>query len=267
MQPLKTIGIVGFGNMGQAYAAALANLTKIKILTYDQKKIRGQSKLNAEIVSNFGELAVKSQMLVLAIKPQDWGDFISQNQSLILQAKPLVISLLAGVPLKVIEKQLPGLKVVRFMPNLGVKIRKSVTAVAFGSKVKQGDIAVIKKVFRVTGILIEIRENLIDDFTALAGSGPGFVFYLMDIFYQRAVEAGFSKNQAKKITVQIFEGSSELAKVSEKSFCRLLDCVASKGGTTEAGINYFKRHKLGEKFERGIDFAAKRAKKISKNNE
>jgi pyrroline-5-carboxylate reductase len=261
----KTIGIIGFGNMGSACAEAILESGCNQVMVYDQKKSKTNKVKKIRKAKNIEQLVRESQLLILAIKPQDLTDFLDKNKHFIVENKPLVVSILAGVPLKYIEAKLPGVKAVRVMPNLAIKAKEGLTFISKGSLAKKNDLKQIKDVFSLMGVVIEGKEALIDKITALSGSGPGFIYYFMESFYKTAIKMGFKKKEAKIIVAQTFKGASLLAFDSNKEFFKLLNSVTSPRGTTEAGISFFNQAKLSKSISQGIYKAYGRAKKISSN--
>ncbi|MCF7871282.1 MAG: pyrroline-5-carboxylate reductase [Candidatus Omnitrophica bacterium] len=261
MKKQKIIGVVGLGTMGAACAKNIADFSNYKILAYDKNKNKQPSKTNT--AKNIKELIRKSQLLFLAIKPQDLDAFLIKNRDIILAVKPLLISILAGVSLKSIEKALPGIKVIRVMPNLAVQTREAVSFIAAGKFVKEKELKEVKGIFSLLGGVFESSEKNMDKITALSGSGPGFIYYFMRSFYSTAIKMGFNKKEARRIVAQTFQGASKLASESDQDFSKLVKNVASRGGTTEAGISFFDKKQLSQNISKGIFAAYERAKKIS----
>lgn len=264
MKKSTNIGVVGFGNMGSACARAVLNSGYGKVIIYDRKKAKTKKAKGFVQAKNLKELIDKSKLLILAVKPQDLDKFLDQNQDSLIKNRPLVVSLLAGVPIKKIENSLPKLKVVRVMPNLAIKAKAGLTFISGGTLAKRTDLKQVNEIFSLVGEVIEGKEALINKVTALSGSGPGFIYYFMESFYQTALELGFKKKDAKKIVLQTFYGTAKLSKETGKDFSPLIDAVASKGGTTEAGVTCFKQAKLSSKIKKGIFAALKRAEKMSR---
>ncbi len=249
--------------MGSACAEAIASSSENQVLFYDKKIIKFRKKPRIKKTKDLACLIAGSSIVILAIKPQDFSCFLKENRGLILEKKPLLISLLAGVGLKTIQKQLPGVRLIRAMPNLAAQVKRSFTFLAGGDLARKKDLRSASALFSLMGETAEIKELFMDKATALAGSGPGFIYYLMDSFYQEALGMGFDAKTARRIVIQTFYGSSKLALHSQKSFSQLLKAVASPGGTTQAGIKAFEKAKLSKKVSAGIDAAWQKAKKIS----
>ncbi len=258
----KTIGIIGFGNMGSACAEAIFESGYSQVLIYDQEKSKINKIKKFKKAKNIEQLIKASQLLILAIKPQDLTDFIEKNQHFIIQNKPLLVSILAGISIKDIENKLPKVKVVRIMPNLAIRAREGLTFMSKGSLTKKSDLKEVEDIFSLMGQVIKGKESDIDKVTALSGSGPGFIYYFMDSFYKTALKLGFNKKDAKKIVTQTFYGATKLSKDNSQNFSQLLNLVISKGGTTEAGIAAFEKTKLAKSITKGIVTAFEKAKKM-----
>lgn len=263
MNSFSRIGLVGFGNIGSACAEAIADKPGFRVLVYDQKKSKLKAAKATIKAKSLEEVIRKSKIIILAIKPQDLDFFLAQGQKLILKYKPLLVSLMAGVSLDLIQRKLPQVKVARAMPNLAIKVKEGLVFISRGTQIKGADLKKLKKIFSLMGQVVEVKETFMDKVTALIGSGPGFIFYLMDIFYQQISQLGFRPKAAKEITCQLFFGSASLASNSKKSFRQLLADVASAKGTTAAGISFFKKVGLEKRVVGGIEAASKRAEKIA----
>lgn len=257
------VGIVGFGNMGRSCAVALKAKGQHQIFIYDKDKKKIQKIKNFRVVQDSALLIGSSEVVILAIKPQDISNFLIQNKEHLLKKKPLIVSIAAGVSLSWLQAQLNKLRIIRVMPNLAAKVRKSISFISSGKFAKPGDLSIVKKIFSSAGEVVEIKEAYLNKVTGLSGSGPGYVFYFMESMYQNALKLGFSKNDAKKITVETFLGAATLAKTSKTEFKTLIDGVTSKNGTTEAALKVFNASGINKAIAKGIKNACQRAEKIS----
>jgi len=260
------VGIVGFGHMGQALGLSLVNNKRFEILAYDinlhKKKIL--DKINkVRSVTKIQTLLQSSDIVILAIKPQNFSSFFKVNQSYFLHANPLVVSIAAGITLKKLQAYLPKAHIVRVMPNLALSVKKSISFICGGRYSTKRDLLLVETIFSDLGKTIFAKESLFDKITSISGSGPGYVFYFMDSIYKTALDLGFSQKIAKEMIMQIFDGAVMLAKNSGKDFTVLVQEVASKGGMTESALRVFKRHKIKETIAKGVNKACKRAKDIS----
>jgi pyrroline-5-carboxylate reductase len=258
------IGIIGFGNMGSCLGEVLKEAGK-EILVYDKDKKKIKNIKGFKVCRDTKELIKKSNIVILAIKPQDMENFLKENKEYLLNYQPLLISIAAGITTSFFEKRIENIKVVRVMPNLAVKVKKSISFMCRGKNASFQDLKITKEIFSLVGKVLTVKENLIDKITALSGSGPGYVYYFMDCVYRAACKLGFKKEEAKKLVLFTFLGATQLAENSYKDFDVLIREVASPKGTTEAGLNIFKKKKLAKIIEESIKSAYKRAKEISKS--
>ncbi len=257
------IGVIGFGNMGQSLAKTLAgeSLYQVKVYDADKRKIKNIKKF--QIAKNTKELIEDAAVIILAIKPQDVVNFLKSNKDCLTQSKKLLITIAAGLPTKLYEDQIECLRVVRVMPNLAAKVGEAVSFICGGGFATKKDLAIAERIFSCIGEGAVVEENFIDKATSISGSGPGYVFYFMDIIYNQALKLGFDKEYAKKTIIQTFLGAVKLAKSSDKSFKDLVKGVASRGGTTEAALKVFKEKKIDKNISQGIIDAYRRAMELS----
>jgi pyrroline-5-carboxylate reductase len=178
--------------------------------------------------------------ILLAIKPQVLDD-VAVELAPLLQGERIVISILAGIRSNRIAQVLGAEgnpRVIRVMPNTPARIRQGMTAIAMGEGARGGDDALAKAVFAAVGEVVSIDENLMDAYTALAGSGPAYVFYLAEAMSAAAVRLGFSRDEADLIVRQTVAGAGNLMVASAQgptsSPAALRAAVTSKNGTTHA---------------------------------
>ncbi len=209
-----------------------------------------------------------TNIYLFAVKPQD---FVEASKRLKGVKGKILISIMAGVPTAKISKILPGNKVVRSMPNLGAKTFDSMTTwMAKGGSSKKSNLTpaekkMIKAILSSFGKELEVKnDDMIDKATAIAGSGPGFMYFIADSLTKQAVKFGFAKNDAQKLIKQMFTGTVNTWNSTDATAVELQKKVTSKKGTTEAGINSFKKNKLPALLSRGLNAAYKRAKQLSK---
>ncbi|MEM7817058.1 MAG: pyrroline-5-carboxylate reductase [Candidatus Aenigmatarchaeota archaeon] len=257
------IGIVGFGNMGRSLGEVLKDKPEYCIFVFD----KDSSKLNIKnfyICRNNEELIRNSEVLILAIKPQDLKDFIDKEKKYILENRPLIISILAGVPTNFFEKYLKNIKVIRVMPNLAIKVKEGISFISKGKFSTKQDLEIAKNIFSLTGDTFIVKENFIDKITSITGSGPGYIYYIMDCIYKTALKFGFGKELSKKMVIKTFLGAVKLAEISGKDFSVLVKEVASKKGTTQEALKIFNKKNLSNIFSCAINSAYLRAKTLSR---
>ncbi|MDP4162155.1 MAG: pyrroline-5-carboxylate reductase, partial [Bacillota bacterium] len=182
--------------------------------------------------------------VVLAMKPKDARAGIQKINSH-LTSKCLILSVLAGISIAAIEA-LAGKKlaVVRAMPNTSATVGKSATALAFNQQVSTNQAEMAKRLFETVGIVEVVNESQLDAVTGLSGSGPAYIYYLIEAMENSAVEIGLERELAKNLIVQTLLGAAEMVSKSEKPPKQLRQEVTSPGGTTEAGIRVLDEHRV-----------------------
>ncbi len=179
--------------------------------------------------------------LLLAVKPQMLASVGRELAPILEDATrdPLVISILAGVASGRVRERLGGGRVVRVMPNLPARVGMGMTAIAVGEGAGEDDLSAPRRLFETCGAVVGIEEAKMDAFTALAGSGPAYLFYLAEAMGTSAEEFGFSAQDASLIVRQTLAGAAEMLRASEDDPAALRAAVTSKGGTTAAATETF----------------------------
>jgi len=258
------VGIVGFGNMGGSCARALNAKNQYKVFIYDTDWRKRRQAKSFFVTKDVSQLIAAAEIVILAIKPQDIGNFLVQNKEGLLKRKPLLVSIAAGISTSWLQGYLKGMPIIRAMPNLAAKVGKSLSFISKGGNVKKSDLAKAERIFSCIGEVIMVEEKYLDKATGVSGSGPGYVFYFMESMYQGALKLGFTKKEARRMITQTFLGAVKLAKASGEEFKTLIKGVASKKGTTEAALKVFKAGKVDKTIIKGMSSACQRAKRLSR---
>jgi len=268
----KTIGIIGFGNMGSAIARQIKSKYIVLIFDKDCKKTKKLSGI--KLAKTAEELAEKSEVIILAVKPQDFESVLSEIKT--CAKGKLIISIAAGITTKYIEKKLGKVKVIRVMPNLGAKIGESVTCLCKGKFAKRNDIPFAKKLFSYIGSTTILSENKMDVVTAISGSGPAYVCHSIeagleiDDFLARfkkaakpiSDEVGLSYKDMSFLVNSTTTSTINLIKKTKVEPSELRKQVTSRGGTTAAALKVLKRS--WSAFGDALKAAARRAKQLSR---
>jgi pyrroline-5-carboxylate reductase len=238
----ENIAVIGNGVMGSMLIKILKNL-KYNVLGLD----KGDDITQAE----------SCDVVIIAVKPQDF-----KSVELKLKKDTLVISIMAGASVETIKNHLKVNKIIRAMPNMSARIQKGFTGWFATKSVSSDDKAFAQKLFNAMGESMQVNtEDTINKVTAISASGSGFVFYMLNAYINGAKSLGIKDKDAKKMALQTFIGA--LAMLDESSDLELLvKKVASKGGTTEAGLKELK--KIDKIFSKTLSSAYKRALKLSK---
>ena len=273
---MKTIGIIGFGNMGSAIAKQLKNDYGILVFDKDKEKTKNLSGINA--AASLQELTGKSAVIIIATKPQDIDAVLSEMKNSL--ADKLIISIAAGISCEYLEKALGVVRVVRAMPNMPAKIGEGMTCLSKGKFSSRQDCEFAENIFGYLGEVLEIDEGLMNAATAVSGSGPAYVCNFLESgslsadnlgegdkkkflndFQAAAVEAGFNGEQAYFLTANTTNGTLAFIRAEKIRPAELIKQVASKGGTTEAALSALES---GGSLKDAVMAAKKRADELSK---
>ena len=197
------IGIIGCGNMGSAIARGISNKAGSGDLVFVYDNLSERANLLAEETGyeckDLSSLICSSELVIIAVKPQDYQDLFSDIAPHITQQT--ILSVMAGVKMKsiikAVGKQVP---VVRAMPNMPAFIGQGITCICFNSLVE--NIKEVEHLLSGIGSVLRINENLMDSVTALSGSGPAYLFYLADSMIEAGIEMGIDADTAKKLVAQ-----------------------------------------------------------------
>ncbi|MFA9290649.1 MAG: pyrroline-5-carboxylate reductase [Solirubrobacteraceae bacterium] len=262
--------IIGAGNMGLTYAKGIVNsgLVNESSIIFLENSLERINELKNNSESNFynspGEFITEASIIFIAVKPYQFKEVLKEINPFINQTS-ILISIMAGITLKAILEKISLTKIVRAMPNLPALSGKGVTGFITSENITIKEKILIKEVLETTGYAFEVTsEDLIDATTAISGSGPGYVFYFMNAMINAATRLGFSKEEAKNITIKTLEGTTKLFSSDNFSAQEWIEKVSSKGGTTEAAINYMEKHEVKINLTDGMLEAYKRAKEIGK---
>jgi len=276
---------IGYGHMAEAIYQRLdkslfENICLIekdddRRISIDKKK---QGKIQL-LKSLQGIKFCNSDIVILAVKPNQVKSICNEINSLIIEKKdlPVVISIAAGVTTTsirdyIIQENLSHLQnflnIYRAMPNLCASNGDSITGL-FGSSVS--DITnsknTVSEIFNSVGEILWLKKEAdLNIVTAISGSGPAYIFYIMEIMINSAQELGLSEKDAKKLVVMTLIGSGKMG-LSIQNLKDQISKVSSKGGTTEAAIKVFEKENLGLIFNQAIEAAHARSKEISQSNE
>jgi pyrroline-5-carboxylate reductase len=239
------IGFIGAGNMA---TAMVKGLTRSGLYTPDQllasdpdeSKIRAISEtFGLKGSANNQALVSDCAIIVLAIKPQVIREVLEEIKEDV-RDDHLVISIAAGIPIKLIQAFIgPGIPVIRVMPNTPALIQKGISALAPGKAATPDHVDTAKVIFDAVGETVIVQEEMMDAVTALSGSGPGFLYRIMECFVEAGVLLGFDTEISRRLVIQTFLGATQLAGESGKTLSELREMVTSPGGTTEAGLAVF----------------------------
>lgn len=208
------------------------------------------------------ELATQVQILVLSVKPQIM-DRVLLEVSKKVEKDTLVISVAAGTPIEAIESRLPsGARVIRAMPNTPALVSCGATALSPGSHATDEDLALARFVFDAVGITMTLEEGQLDAVTGLSGSGPAYVFLILEAFADAGVKVGLSRRDAQKLAAQTMMGAAKMLLETDEHPGRLRDMVTSPGGTAIAGLHTLEQGGLRTTLINAVESATRRAQEL-----
>jgi pyrroline-5-carboxylate reductase len=271
---LPAISILGAGSMGGAILSGLIKPTvkvdgSIRVTNRTEAKaalLRSDSVLSYSLENNSAAnlAAVEGARVVLvAVKPQMVPDLLREVGSA-LEPGTVVISVAVGVTVATFESLLPeSVTVLRAMPNTPSVVGKGVTGLSAGTRSTAEDLALASSLFGTVGDVVVVPESQLDALSTISGSGPAYVFYLIEEFTRTAIDLGFTPQQARIMVNGTFAGAAELLVSSGQTPQELRRQVTSPKGTTERAIAELEKGGLKELFDRATAAAAARAKELS----
>lgn len=267
-QPLN-IAFIGAGSMAEAMISGLISTNKFKpgqihVTNYSNDarlhELRNQYKIN--ITRNIPLIIQKSDVIVLAVKPKDVVESI-ENIKPYIHKSHLIISVLAGVStssiLSLFQHKVP---VVRAMPNTSASIGLSATAISKGEHANDEHIKLAETLFHTVGTVTVVPEAQLHAVTGLSGSGPAYVYYLVEAMQKAALHQGLESDVATDLITQTLIGAAQMLRTSPKSPTTLRKEVTSPGGTTEAGLEQLTDYEFQEALIQCIDKATLRSKEL-----
>ncbi len=256
------LGFVGAGNMATGIARGLAAAREEPgapeaMLFADADHDRAR-KLAEEIggtaVDSNRALAEKADLVVLAVKP---NVLEAVAEDLVQAGKP-VVSILAGTSLERLTEAMPGLELVRVMPNLGAQLRQAVLCVVFPEDLPDDQRRRVRELLGLLGDVIEIDEGLIDAATALMGCSPGYLALMAEVLVEAGVEEGLTEDQARRMVARSMAATGGLLDLHEPA--ALKRAVASPGGMTEAGLNVLEERSIRVTLLAAVDASLERVR-------
>lgn len=259
-----TIGIVGGGNMGTAILAGIGRKFTVRVCEQDAKRAGFLKRRFGVKTADLTTVAAESRIIILAVKPQNFEEALGQLRGRVRQDQ-LIISIAAGITCRYIEQRLgQKVRVVRTMPNLPAQVGEAITGICRGKFATTAGIKTAQQIFNCIGKTVIVDERLMDAITAVSGSGPGYIFYFAECLERAARSLGLNPAMARELVTQTLNGSARLLECSRASADVLRARVTSKGGTTQAAVAVFEKHKMGKIVQQALTAARKRAKQLSK---
>ncbi len=264
-----TIGIIGAGNMGSALIGGIVEGKGFKadqLVVSDIKQERADSlaqKYHVRKADSNQTLTRDCSTVILAVKPKEIRTVLADIKNELRQDH-LLISIAAGVPIEAIrdiaQRDLP---IIRVMPNTPAMVRMGITAISPGPLAKARHAEMAVEIFSQVGETVIVDEEMMDTVTALSGSGPGYIFLIMEALADAGVRLGLKTEIALRLAIQTTLGTALLARESKEPLGELRNKVTSPGGTTSKGLNVMHERGLTEIIIDAVAAAWSRSKELS----
>jgi len=263
-----TIGFLGAGKMATALArgfirAGLASAKQVIASDPNAAAAAAFAKATgAKTARANAEVAQSARVLVLAVKPDQAGHVLAEIRDCFTD-KHLLLSIAAGVPLAKLEAGLPpGARVVRLMPNTPALLGASATGFALGKAARPEDGALAQQLFSAVGVAFPLKEALLDAVTGLSGSGPAYVYLVIEALSDGGVAAGLPRDVATRLAAQTVLGSARMVLETGLHPGALKDMVASPGGTTIEGLHELEKGRLRATLISAVRAATDKSRKL-----
>jgi pyrroline-5-carboxylate reductase len=239
----KTVGFLGTGNMGEALIHGLLHGHVCRPEQIHCSDVRPErlkmirDTFGVKATSHNVEVVKQADIIILSVKPQIMKPVV-QEIAKHLDFSKLIVSIAAGVPLEAIEACAnKELKLIRVMPNICVSVREGVSAIAAGKHADKDDLLMAKAIFDSVGKSLFIEESLLDAVTGLSGSGPAYIFLIIDALADAGVKVGLARSDALVLASQTVLGAAKMLIETKEHPGKLKDMVTSPGGTAIAGLH------------------------------
>ncbi len=263
----KNIGFIGAGNMAEAM---IRGLLRGHVFAPPQVTASGpREERRRELAERYGirvtqdnREAARQAIVVLSVKPQIIARVLDEIGDAI-DPDALVISIAAGVPVAAIQSKLAkGTRVVRAMPNTPALVDAAATAIAGGEHARESDLDDARRIFDAVGITVVLDESQLDAVTGLSGSGPAYVFLILEALSDAGVKVGLSRRNAQLLAAQTLLGSAKLLLETNEHPGRLKDMVTSPGGTAITGLHTLESGGLRTTLMNAVEAATRRSREL-----
>lgn len=263
---------LGFVGAGKLAGSVIRGLVRAKFCAprqivasepNDQTRDTLQKETNVSVTAENAEAAENSDVIFLGVKP---GMVLGVLRDLapMIDNKP-VISLAGGVRIASMENVCHA-RILRALTNTPSAICRAATGIVRGSRSTNEDVDLAKKIFDAIGVVVEIEESQIDIVTALSGSGPAFIYAIIDALATGGARLGLDDRVSNELAIQTVLGAAELMRESRMSADDLIKMVVTPGGTTAAGLAMMEKMKTRESLIAAVDAATKRGQEMAKEN-
>ena len=265
-----TTAIIGAGVMGETLLSGLVRAgRRVDQLMVGEKRPERAKELEERygvtVVSN-REAATKADTVALVVKPQDMADVLDEITGH-LRPGQLVVSLAAGITTAFIESRVPeGVAVVRVMPNTPALVDEGMAAISPGSHCDEAHLSEAESLMGSTGRVLRIPEKQMDAVTAISGSGPAYIFFVVESMIEAGVHLGLPRASATELVVQTLVGSAKMLRETGDHPVVLREQVTSPGGTTASALRELEIHRVRAAFLAAMEAARDRSRQLAEGS-
>jgi len=267
---MKQTAILGAGVMGETLLSGLVRAGRrvAELLVGEKRPDRArelEERYGVAVVSNV-EAARKADTIAVVVKPQDMSVLLAEI-SPELRPGQLVVSLAAGITTAFIESHVPeGVAVVRVMPNTPALVDEGMAAISPGSHCDDEHLAEVEALLASTGKVLRVPERQMDAVTAISGSGPAYIFFVVESMIEAGVHLGLPRATATDLVVQTVVGSATMLRETGTHPVVLREQVTSPGGTTAAALRELEIHKVRAAFLAAMEAARDRSRDLAEGS-
>ncbi len=265
----KKIGFIGAGNMATAMVNGILrnkakNADELCIFDPDESKREAMAQLGVSAAKNGAELVEKSDIIILAVKPQTYDIVLSEIKSAVREEK-IFVTIAAGISIEYVRKGIGcDCPMVRVMPNTPLLLGKGATALCRSENISDEDFEEVYNIFALSGEAVVLTEDKMNAIIAVNGSSPAYVYLFAKAMTDYAVSVGIDAQTALKLVCKTFEGSAEMLRSSGDTPEQLIEKVCSKGGTTIEAMNVLKDRNVPQAIMDAMAACTKRAEELGK---
>jgi pyrroline-5-carboxylate reductase len=264
------VAVIGAGHIGKALVRGFLDAGKcgkeqlVATIPSDEKARRLGEELGIRVITDNSEACSWADVVVFCVKPQVLASVLKGVADAVDEEK-LVVSVAAGIHSEFIEecfgKRVP---VVRLMPNVAVLARQGATGMCWGRYAREEDVEYVKDLFSSVGLVMEVSEDLMDAVTGLSGTGPMYIFQVIEGLSDAGVKVGLSREKAHTLAVQTVLGAALMARDLGEHPGRLKDLVTSPAGTAISALHLMERSGFRAILMDAVEEATKRSAELGK---
>lgn len=265
----RRVAVLGTGNMGTSLLLGIvkAKLTPAQMITacdINEEKLRSlAARWHVRTTTRLREAVEAAEVLLLCVKPVTVPEVLSAIKPA-MRKDHLLISIVAGVRIATLQEALGSMiGIIRTMPNIASTVDEGAAAIAFGHNVSATQKLIAESIFRAVGDVVTVSESQLDAVTGLSGSGPAYIYMVIEALIDGGVKMGLARDIATRLAIQTVLGSAKLVKISGLHPAILRDQVTTPGGTAINAIHELESHGLRSMLINAVATATRRSEELS----